>query len=111
MKSGINNIVFFFIAIIYLISRLIFITPDAIEKKANRVVFFQEQYAGLNEENKTKLVFRLNAKKKLLIEPFSVPVFIVAPSPLSINKSVFHFCYGGDKVNANQGEPDVYRLS
>ena len=53
MNRGIGKLSIFLVILCYLLSRLLLLSPVAVEKKSKRLIFFQERYASITRVSKT----------------------------------------------------------
>jgi hypothetical protein len=100
-----RNTTLFLIAVIYLASRVVLIFPDAIEKKAKRLIFFQEQYSSTVYKSQQRVEFKLNIYPKLPEDELlnSNSKKRVAHKSLQKFKPVVF--YTGNRILASPGDP------
>lgn len=106
MKSKLKNIPLFFVVLAYLASRLILISPDAIEKKSKRLIFFHQQYVSLVNESKNRIGFSIFAKRQLAGVPGRQKIYPKTFHSAVFNRHLSVVSYKGTRVHARPDEPD-----
>ncbi len=102
---SLKRILFFLTAFTYVMSRIVLISPDAIEQKTKRVVYFQDRYVAINSDIKKRVAATVSIIKKVLHTDRSKKDFSRRYATLSDNKSGFHFFYQGQKIPATPEDP------
>jgi hypothetical protein len=110
MKRRKKNIPLFCITLVYILSRVLLISPDAIEKKSKRLIYFQMQIASAVNESKHRIAFSIQIKKRLpAFESSDTRTGFIFFNPITTD--LHHCCYTGIRVMASPGEPDDHFLS
>jgi len=104
-----NKKINFLLALIYLMSRVLLLSPDALVKKSKRIVFFQERYSILSRDSRT--VVAASLKVNNILSDFKEVKFSSTFFPLlkSDRLQIFPICYRGLRICSSPPGPDDWQ--
>lgn len=108
IDNEMRKVSIFFLAICYLLSRLVLLSPDAIEKKSKRLIFFQERFASITRVSNIVVAVSTDAVDKFMKSGNPAGVLASFLILKQDHRIFFQSCYSGEKILCRPlEEPDA----